>query len=377
MLAYLIVSFIINKIVSQCYDKCKECIELGNSTYHKCTSCNNSDEYLFGTNCYKAYDLPHCYFNSSDSKFYLCSDECYECENNANECISCNRGYKYNSDTKTCDKCLNTYIYVLDAYELCRGLDDGRSACILKNTTCTNIDINSENYECPREYPLFLQGTDTKECAYEIYDSSTHTISNQIIKTQWLNKLVQIGVDQCWFIRKSYSSNGDLILETNIYQREPNKFRYFYGIKSNGRPFFYDSINEVFTETKTIEAITNYNIFESQSIKINLVDDDKDYYLTCSFTECSIEINDFYNNKVIGISQYVFFGSFYWSTKIFDIIALTNEPKVYLFCFIIISFPSPSYVHFQKFKFFKADLRQDHSYEKILASEKIMLIMMQ
>ena len=77
------------------------------------------------------------------------------------------------------------------------------------------------------EYPLFLQGTDTKECAFEIYDSSTHIISNQIIKTQWLNKLVQIGVEHCWYIRKSYSSNGDLILETNVYQTEPNNFRYF------------------------------------------------------------------------------------------------------------------------------------------------------
>ena len=269
MLAYLIVTIIINKIVSECYDRCLECTELGDSADNKCTSCKYEGQYLLETNCYSYYELPHCYFNSADSKFYYCSDDCYECENNANECISCNRGYKYNSDTKTCTKCPNTYIYVLDAYELCRGLDNGRFACTLKHTTCTDLDINTENYECPREYPLFLQGTDTKECAFEIYNSSTHIISNQIIKTQWLNKLVQIGVDQCWYVRKSYSSNGDLILETSVYQTEPNKFRYFYGIKSNGRPFFYDSINEVFTETKAIEAITNSNIFESQSIKIN------------------------------------------------------------------------------------------------------------
>ena len=40
-------------------------------------------------------------------------------------------------------------------------------------------------------------------------------------------------------------------------------------------------------------AITDYNKFESQLIKINLVNDDKDYFLSCSFTQTSIEIIDF------------------------------------------------------------------------------------
>ena len=369
MIVYLIFPIIINKILSECYDRCNECTELGDSTYHKCNSCKYPNTYLLDTNCYYDYELPHCYFNSDDSKFYFCSNDCYECNNNANECVSCYRGYSYNSDTKTCTPCnSNTYIYVSDGVELCKTLENGRFACELKFTECTDININTENHECPRKYPLLIEGSETKECALEKYVLGTHTISNQIIKTQWLNNIIILGVGQCWYIKKSYSSNEDLILETNVYNDSiKNDYRYFYGIKSNGRPLFYDSTNEVFTEEKILEAITDYKLFESQSIKINLVNDDKDYYLTCSFTNCSIEITDFYNNKIIGISQYVFFGEFYWSTKIFDIIGLTNEPNVYLFCFIIIN--SPSYVHFQKFKFFKPDLREDDSYEKILASE--------
>ena len=370
MIVYLIISFIIHKIVTQCYDKCLECTELGDDTNHKCTSCKYENNYLLETNCYYDYELPQCYLSSVDNQFHYCSENCYECKENEEKCMSCKRGYKYNSELYTCTICdSNKYIYVSDEVELCQGLENGRFACGLKYTICTDIDKSLENYECPREYPLFLVGTETKECALEKYESSTHIISNQIIKTQWLNNIAQIGVGQCWYITKSYSSNGDLILETSIYDGDDeniNKNRYFHGINSNGRPLFYDSDNDQFINNKEMEAITNLEVYESQSIKINLVDDDKDYYLRCSFTETSIEITDFYNNKIIGISQYIFIGSFYWSTKIFDIIELINEPKVYLFCFIVIS--SPSYVLFQKYKFYKPDLNEENSYEKILSS---------
>ena len=101
------------------------------------------------------------------------------------------------------------------------------------------IDINEEDFECPREYPLLVNGQN--ECSLEIYNSTTHTISNQIIKKQWLNKRIQIGGGQCWYITSEYSSQGDLIFETNRYEEyNVHTTRYFYGIRSNGRLLFYD-----------------------------------------------------------------------------------------------------------------------------------------
>ena len=64
MIVYLIISFIINKIISECYDRCLECTELGDSIYNHCSSCKYINSYLLGTNCYYDYELPHCYLNS-------------------------------------------------------------------------------------------------------------------------------------------------------------------------------------------------------------------------------------------------------------------------------------------------------------------------
>ena len=367
----LIFVFLINKIYCECFYKCQSCTEfLGDSTYHNCTACNSGLYFLTNSqNCYYDYELPKAYFNSIDEIFYLCSDNCYECINNANTCTNCNRGYQLNNELNICQKCIveypNTYIFVSDEIENCKGGVDSMFICELKKTKCTEININTDNFECPREYPLFFQGTETKECTLEIYDSSIHTISNQIIKTQWLNEKIQIGTDQCWYITKTFSSEGDLILETNIYEDPAiNTARYFYGIKSNGRPFFYDDINDNYYEHKTMMATTDSNKFESQLIKINIVGDEKDYFLSCSFTQTSVEIIDFYNNKIIGISGYVFFGEFYWSTKTFNILELKNEMNSYLFCFIALNYPT-HYVFLQKYKFYKTDLSEADSYERI------------
>ena len=64
MIIYLIISFIINKIISECYERCLECSELGNFNNNYCLSCKYNNTYLLGTNCYYDYELPHCYLNS-------------------------------------------------------------------------------------------------------------------------------------------------------------------------------------------------------------------------------------------------------------------------------------------------------------------------
>ena len=99
-----------------------------------------------------------------------------------------------------------------------------------------------------------------------------------------MNKIIKIGENNCWYITGDFSSQGDLILETNNYEYNTiNKKRYFYGIKSNGRSFFYDNEAQKFNEIKIIEANTNYKKFESRLIKLKLVNDEKDYFLSCNF----------------------------------------------------------------------------------------------
>lgn len=85
------------------------------------------------------------------------------------------------------------------------SLEESRATCQLKKTSCTNIYINTENNECPGEYPLFIQRKDSKECAIEKYNSNIHYIFNKLIKIQWLNKRVKIDGDNCWYITKSFN----------------------------------------------------------------------------------------------------------------------------------------------------------------------------
>ena len=367
MPSVLIFLFLFKEIITDCFWKCSTCNSFSNTdANHDCILCI-PNTYKYGpNNCYFKYEVPRLFLDSDDT-FSHCSTNCYECENSDINCLSCNRGYILNREDNTCNACDdNYYTFILDDVEECQGGENGIHICELKKTICTNI--NNENYECPREYPLLVNNK--KECALEIYRDTEHIISNKIIKTQWLNKRIKIGEDHCWYITSEFSSKGDLILETNIYNNnEPHNTRFFYGIKSNGRPLFYDNDNndnDIFTENKIIEAIATNAKFESQLIKIKLVNNDKDYYLSCSFSDFSIEINDFYNNKIIGINGFSMFGPYYWSTKLFSILALKNEIKTYLFCFIVLH---PPRLMLQKFKFYKADLSEENSYEKILSSE--------
>ena len=368
----IIIIFLIikNIFASECYYRCKTCShEYIDYAHMGCETCIENtyllEEY---TSCYYTYELPGMYLTSL-KKYEYCSENCYECIDEPTKCISCKRGYTHIKSSNTCEQCnLNNYYFVNNAIEHCQEGELSIFTCQLEYTKCTNININTENFECPREYPLLINNK--KECALEIYNEAKHIISNKIIKTQWLNKRIQIGEEQCWFIRMDFSSKGDLIMETNEYNKNVAiNTRYFYGIKSNGRPFFYNSINNKFEEKIAIEANTNFFNYESQLIKIKLVnDDEKDYYLSCSFTECSLEIADFYNNKIVGISQKAVFGKYYWSTKLFSILELKNEKNVYLFCFIALNI-SKHYVFLQKIKFYKSDLSKENSYEKIKYTE--------
>ena len=368
-----IILLIIKYILSMnCFDRCKECEnESNNRNNQECSICNEGYYLTNSKNCYNLGELIGYFYNSTTYKYELCSENCYECIDNSLKCISCKRGYKYNDKENTCEQCNQEYYsFILDAEEKCQNNEKDISIisrCKLKYTYCSYN--NTENYECPREYPLLVNGK--KECSIEPYNSTdnNHIISNEIIKTQWLNKIIQIGEEQCWYIKADFSSNGDLIMETNKYDKiNIDINRYFYGIKSNGRPLFYNYSNGKFEEQKTLKANTTNYKFESQIIKIKLEnDDEKDYYLTCSFSDFSIEIIDFYNNKIEGTLGHIFFGVYDWSSKKFSILELKKEKKVYLFCFIAL-IEQKRYIILQKYKFFKPNISEEKSYERIMST---------
>ena len=223
--------------------------------------------------------------------------------------------------------------------------------------------INSN--ECPRETPL-LDHT-SQECTYEQYVEGVYEISNSIIKTQWLNQINQLGEQGFWYFGIDISSKGDIIIQSFIYDGiNVNQKRYLYGIKNNGRSLFY--LENSFTNQISINSNTNYQKFESEFLRIKLINDDEnDYYLSPCFENNTIEIIDLYNNRIIGVPQAIIFGNVLIATKINSIFELNQNPKNYLFCFI--GNNSPYYIVFQKLRFINVDISQSNNYEIVSSSQ--------
>ena len=353
ILFFLFIKKIISIII--CHERCKTCSFNSTPESFECDSCINGT-YLMedSKNCYYDYELPNYYLDNDTLK--PCSSPCYECIGNTNNCESCIEGYSYNKESHSCEQCPSTeYIFILYSPENC--LSKIYSSCKLNETTCSKIKIEND-FECPREYPLYIEEEEKKQCVLKYFENNYNNISNKIIKTQWLNKRTKIGVDECQYISMDFSSNGDLIIESNIYNKNRKKPRYFYGIKFNGRPLFYDQENNVYKYQKTIDSITNGYMLESQLIRIKLYnEDEKDYYLSCTFSHQSFEIIDFNTNKIYGLYSNKIFGDFEIFSRLFSILELKNEKKIYLFCFIVQSSDEQYYISLQKLKFFKADIK--------------------
>ena len=230
------------------------------------------------------------------------------------------------------------------------------------------IFSDETEFLCLRETPLLVINSENNECIYDRYNVIIHKISNEIIKIQWLNKQNELGKANTWYMGYDISSKGDLIIESFIFNFGNQILeRFYYGIKSNGRSFFYDQ-NKFINQITLIPSNTTVKKFENEFIRIRLTNDDnKDYYLSASFDDNAIEIIDFYNNKVNTISLLKIFDYSTWASLIYSILELKNEDKTYMFCFIGIK-DNYNYISLQKFKFNNPDISQDNSYSKIAFS---------
>ena len=167
-------------------------------------------------------------------------------------------------------------------------------------------ELSNEEYKCEREIPLFNLNTNT--CVLEPF-GNYHQISNEIIKTQWLNKQNQIGIEKTWYMSYDFSTKGDLIIQSTTHDGPKVELHlFFYGITFNGRPFFYDKNSSEFINQILLFSETQYKMFETEFIKINLIsNDENDYYLSTSSTNCSIDIINFNENKISGVPKNLLF----------------------------------------------------------------------
>ena len=207
--------------------------------------------------------------------------------------------------------------------------------------------ISCELNECPRDTPIRIgEECLSTYCSKLNLEQGICSISNQIIKTQFLNNIILVGDKDFRFLKFMTSSNGELLL--SISSCPKNKIRIYYGIDLNGLPIFKDSSgNNVYTIKKIIKRNDpSIERYESQAglIKINGdSNNNKEYFINLGKSKTYIEIFDYidYNNNLIemaynqtiNVNIKSYFGSFFniiESNINYNILAIISSDNKFL-----------------------------------------------
>jgi len=182
--------------------------------------------------------------------------------------------------------------------------------------------------ECNRNAPIKLNNGSCvmKYCTKEEYESEECILDNSIIKTQFLNNLMNLGEMSFRYFNFVQFSNGDLILETSPFP--PNNKRIFFGLKKNGRYYFKNDNNE---ETPFNYLIAD-NIFESKYESGNsiIINDGKEYFLSIGRLETFTELFDFENNKIISNKTEDLIGYYNLNLRS-NLLKINKEENTYIF----------------------------------------------
>lgn len=215
-------------------------------------------------------------------------------------------------------------------------------------------------------------------CSEEEYSSGACTISNNKIKTQWLNNIIEFkDYYRLRYNNFAVNSKGDLVLELSSQESEYKGVRYFYGLKKDGSYLFKDENNEsvptkIITVKNGDEQILRY---ESVVIFISLKNsdnDDKQYLLSIgSNKDAVVELYDLENGSVSYVNTFDFTGHKIFSTSS-TIMELKNGEtslKEYLYIFAgqdegDIAGGGSNFRHLlQKYSFSKNVIRLNDGYE--------------
>ena len=271
-----------------CYKSCQTCLKNGTKENHYCTKCDLNyefnltfDEYY---NCYPKCDY---YFYLDNEKNYICTDE-LKCPDDYNNFIE---------EKKQCiDKCFKDsefkYEFRKQCFKECPEgyyLKDSNEKIIEKcHTNCRDCDEppTSNNNSC-------------KSCfsdKYLYYGNCIPENTNQIIYNKELTSIIKYYFDDngSYNATISTTSLGNLICCSSYFYSSIQK--YYYGIKSNGRPYFTKDNKE--TEFMRIDysddIINEGNLI--YSIQLLNLEDNKEYIISIGNSETNFELNDFNEN---------------------------------------------------------------------------------
>ena len=197
--------------------------------------------------------------------------------------------------------------------------------------------------ECNIDQPILKNGNcDLTYCSEEEFSSGACTISNDIIKTQWINNIRLFkDYNRLRYNNLAVNSKGDLVLEISTQESNFQGIRFFYGIKKDGSYLFKDENNQSIPTKIIIVKDGDAQIIRHESVIIfislkNDNNDDKEYLLSIGSNKDSfVELYDLENGNVSYVNTFDFTSHQIFST-ISTIMELKNGEtnlKEYLYIF--------------------------------------------
>ena len=158
--------------------------------------------------------------------------------------------------------------------------------------------VIGELYGCEINKPFLKGASCVNYCSELELKEKSCKIDNDIVKTQFLNNIIWIGEENYRYVNFAMFSNGDMIIETtNI---PGTKKRIFYGMKKDGREFFYKDNKWRYNYTMKGEDIRDEA--EIFIVKINGKAGDesngKEYLVSIAKGNQYAELYDFENDKI-------------------------------------------------------------------------------
>ena len=168
------------------------------------------------------------------------------------------------------------------------------------------ISIKSSLNICnKKDKPILLPSNDTcviKYCTQDEFDNNICVKDNLIIKTQWLNNIINLGEENYSLTKIAKYSNGDMLV-FSVKNPGTSLSTYFYGLKENGRPLFIIDGKE--TPIKYINQTTNsvnqneyFAQYNEGEIIIAKTANDKEYLLYFGSQDYNSELYDFESQTI-------------------------------------------------------------------------------
>ena len=174
--------------------------------------------------------------------------------------------------------------------------------------------IDSTLNLCDRETPILLNnGTCVSiPCLSNQSSLGECTVNNDIIKTQWLNNIIILGNAQSNYIKFAEYSNEDLVIL--VEDDAGSVYRFFYGLKQNGRPLFTDLNNDE-TPYKLVTATNGNNDHTERDVCIITTNSNKkEYVINIAKGNSYVELFDFETGEIYTKLVTEFIGKSIFST---------------------------------------------------------------